>query len=159
MNSDRECVTMDSENQLCRDQKGNCRTHGSRWRYKCYKVSCQNSTVKIINASKIETYWRTGRFDDFEKKKTIKLTVDRIIIFFLTECCVKDSKGDFFFLQVINVTCPCICNKSQYNHIMMRTSVTIILLDNLLFSMGANCYYRMIRVSVTNIHLFYIYRT
>lgn len=39
--------------------------------------------------------------------------------------------------------------------IMMRTTVTVILLDNLLFSMGANCNYRMIPVSVTNIHLFF----
>lgn len=36
-----------------------------------------------------------------------------------------------------------------------NTSVTVILLDNLSFSMGANCNYRMIPVSVTNIHLFF----
>lgn len=39
--------------------------------------------------------------------------------------------------------------------IMMKTSVTVILLDNLSFSMGANCNYRMIPVSVINTHLFF----
>lgn len=80
MNSDGKCVLMDSENQLCRDQKGNCRSHGSRWRYKCYKVSCQNNRVEIINASKID---HIGAQEDLMiLKKNVKLIVDIIIIFF-----------------------------------------------------------------------------
>lgn len=96
MNSDGECVSMDSENQLCRDQKGNCRSHGSRWRYKCYKVSCQNNRVEIINASKID---HIGAQEDLVilKKKSHKTYCGYNYYLFLTECCVKDSKGDSFY--------------------------------------------------------------
>lgn len=94
VNSDGECVSMDSENQLCRDQKGNCRLHGSRWRYKCYKVSCQNNRVEIINASKID---HIGAQEDFMiLKKNVKLTVDIIIIFFWQNAVLKIRKVILF---------------------------------------------------------------
>lgn len=102
---------MDSENQLCRDQKGNCRSHGSRWRYKCYKVSCQNNRVEIINASKID---HIGAQEDLMiLKKNVKLIVDIIIIFFWQNAVLKIRKVILFTMQVMNATYPFISSPKR----------------------------------------------
>lgn len=139
MNSDGECVLMDSENQLCRDQKGNCRSHGSRWRYKCYKVSCQNNRVEIINASKID---HIGAQEDLMiLKKKLKLTVDIIIIFFWQNAVLKIRK--VILLQVMNVTYPFISSPKR----KFQVSFSDLIKIKLNLSLLCRCRYKLVTFS------------
>ncbi|XP_062610653.1 uncharacterized protein LOC134272430 [Saccostrea cucullata] len=45
----KECLTLTTENQMCRDQHGRCRENGSRWKHRCFEMMCQQNKVSIIN--------------------------------------------------------------------------------------------------------------